>query len=187
MPTDLKQPKERSLFFSFQVDQKSINELTKEIIAINSDDDYLEKMYLCNDLIYNRSPIKIYIDSYGGNVYQCLGIMSIIDKSITPIYTIVTGCAISCGFLILISGHKRFAYKHSTIMYHQVSSGIDGKVTDMGEYLKEVERLQVKFEEFIIEKTNIKTKKLDKINRSKKDWYIEPKEALELNIINEIL
>jgi ATP-dependent protease ClpP protease subunit len=43
-------------------------------------------------------------------------------NSKTKIHTICTGVAMSAGFMILISGHKRFSYKHSTLLYHQASS-----------------------------------------------------------------
>ena len=68
---DSPEQKERVLFFNEQVDQKTIGELSKEIIAINELDDYLEKYYALQELIYKRKPIKIFIDSYGGYVYQC--------------------------------------------------------------------------------------------------------------------
>jgi ATP-dependent Clp protease protease subunit len=53
------------------------------------------------------SPIVIYIDSYGGSVYQCLGLISVMMNSKTKIHTI-TGVANECN-MILISGHKRFS------------------------------------------------------------------------------
>jgi len=185
---DLKAPKDRDLFFSFQVDQKTISDLSKEIVAINKDDDYLEQIYKASSFKYLRSPILVYIDSYGGNVYQCFGLISLIENSKTPVHTIVTGCAISCGFLILIAGHKRFAHKHSTMLYHQVSNGVQsGKFMDMAQDLKEVERLQRKIEDLVLEKTKIGKKALKKSLKQKTDWFIEPKAAKELGVIDEII
>ena len=124
-------PKVRNLFFSEQVTQETILTLSKEILEINENDSLLEKLYAIHDLNYKAKPIKILIDSYGGSVYQCRGLLSIMDCSITPIHTIVTGCAMSCGFMILINGHKRFAYEQSTALYHQVSSGACGTLKDL--------------------------------------------------------
>ena len=95
MSQNLPGPKDRILYMAKQVDQESINELTKSIIAINEDDRHLEKVYALQDIEYNAKPIKIYIDSYGGYVYQCFGLLSIMATSKTPIHTIVTGCAMS--------------------------------------------------------------------------------------------
>ena len=180
-------PKARSLFLSSQVDQKSCEEITKHIILINDHDEYLRKVHAVNNTVYNPEPIKVYIDSYGGVVYQILGLISVIEKSVTPVHTIVTGCAISCGFVLLVSGHKRFAYKHSTMMYHQVSATKGGKMLDLEESLEETKRIQQKIEDITLEKTKISKTKLHSFYNKKKDWYITAQEAIKLKVIDEIL
>ena len=94
-------PKVRNLYLPKQVDQASMNELTKSIIEINEDDEHLKKLYGVYGLIYDPKPIKIYIDSYGGKVYQCFGLIGVMENSLTPIHTVVTGAAMSCGFIIV--------------------------------------------------------------------------------------
>ena len=185
--TDIKLPKGRNLFFTKQVDQTSIGELTQKIIEINKDDEHLKKIYNVYGLTYNPEPIQIYIDSYGGSVYQCFGLLSVMERSQTPLHTIVTGCAMSAGFMILISGHKRFAHKLSTPLYHQVSSGAVGTVKEMEEKLEESKRLQRQLEDIVKEKTGITKKRLREIFDTKKDWYMTSEEALELNVVDEIL
>lgn len=124
-------PQNRKLFFSKQVDQESIEALSKKIIEINEDDEYLKKLYNIHDFLYTPKPIEIYIDSYGGLVYQIMGLISIVEKSKTPVHTICTGAAMSCGFMLLINGHKRFCYENGTPLYHQISSSFNGKTEDM--------------------------------------------------------
>ena len=114
MSTTLPKPKARNLYLPEQVNQESMNKLTKAIIEINENDIYLTSLYALHNIDLNPAPIKMYIDSYGGAVYQCFGLLGVMDKSKTPIHTIVTGAAMSCGFMILISGHKRFGYELST-------------------------------------------------------------------------
>lgn len=183
----LRLPKGRDLFFIKQVDQASIGELTKSIIEINQDDEQLKKLYSVYGLDYKPESIKIYIDSYGGAVYQCFGLLSVINRSRTPIHTIVTGCAMSCGFMILICGHKRFAHKLSTPLYHQVSTGANGTVKEIEDKLDEAKRLQAQLEDIVKDKTNITKKRLREIFESKKDWYMTSEEAEELGVIDEIL
>ena len=187
MAEQLPLPKKRDLFFTKQVDQSSIGELTQKIIEINQDDEHLKKIYNVYGLTYNPEPIQVYIDSYGGYVYQCFGLLSVMERSQTPIHTIVTGCAMSAGFMILISGHKRFAHKLSTPLYHQVSSGAAGTVKEMEEKLEESKRLQKQLEDIVKEKTDITKKRLREIFDTKKDWYMTSEEALELNVVDEIL
>lgn len=183
----LPQPKERNLFLAQQVNQDSINNISKAIIDIESNDEYLKKLFGLHDLVYTPKPIKLHIDSYGGHVYQCMGLLGIMKSSRTPVHTVVTGCAMSCGFLISVSGQKRFGYKNSTYLYHQVSSGVAGKAKDIEEEWIEVKRLQKMIEEITLENTSISKKKLKEVYDGKQDWFINSKEALELGVIDEIL
>jgi len=184
---NLPNPKDRNLFFSRQVNQSSINDLSTSIIEISEHDQYIKKIYEAHDLVYNPKPIKIYIDSYGGYVYQCLGLIGIIEACKTEIHTIVTGCAMSCGFLIGISGHKRFGYERSTYLYHQVAGGAFGKVKDIEEELVEILRLQEIVEDITLKNTSISRKMLEKAYKGKKDWYLDSKEAIKLGVIDEII
>ena len=187
MPPSLPLPKDRNLYLPEQVNQESMNKLTKSIVDINADDAHLKKLYAVHDLDYTPAPIKIYIDSYGGAVYQCFGLLGVMEKSETPIHTIVTGAAMSCGFMILICGHKRFGYSMSTPLYHQVSTGFWGTVKEMEEHLEETKRLQKKIEDITLQKTQISRKKLTDILKRKTDWYMSAEEALNLGVIDEIV
>ena len=73
----------RTIHFNKQVDQVTIGAVTEQILAINADDEALKKIYKLNDLKYKPEPIEIYIDSYGGYVYQILGLVSVMAKSYT--------------------------------------------------------------------------------------------------------
>ncbi len=187
MNKTIEAPMERNLFFTEQVDQSSISKLTQSIISINEHDLYLKKIYEIHNITYEPKPIKLIIDSYGGMVYQCFGLLSVMENSKTPIHTIVTGAAMSCGFMMLISGHKRFAHKLSTPLYHQVSSVAWGKLKDMEEDVDETKRLQALLEKITLEKTTIGSKKLKEVYEKKQDWYMSADEALKLGVVDEIL
>jgi ATP-dependent Clp protease protease subunit len=180
-------PKERQLHLAQQVDQASINAITKAILEINEDDEYIAKLSEVHGFTYSPKPIELYIDSYGGHVYQCLGLLGIIEKSAGPVHTIVTGCAMSAGFLIAISGHKRIAYDQATFMYHQVSAGAFGTLKEMEEEVIEVKRLQTIIEQHTLSKTKITDKDLEKCYEKKKDWYFTAKQALKHGVIDSIV
>ena len=86
------------------------------LYQIQEDDEKDEK-----EKDYNREPIKLYINSYGGSIYDMWGLIDVILNSKTPIYTYCTGYAMSAAFKIFLAGHKRYCYKHSIFMYHQMS------------------------------------------------------------------
>jgi len=183
----LRVPMERNIFFAQQVNQESIVEITKKIISINDDDDFLIKQADFLGFHYKPKPIKMYIDSYGGSIYQCLGLISIMENSKIPIHTICTGAAMSCGFMILISGHKRFAYNYSTPLYHQASSATGGTLKEIEDDVKETKRLQKIIEKITLEKTKISKEKLKEVYEKKIDWFLTAEEALKLKVIDEII
>jgi ATP-dependent protease ClpP protease subunit len=97
MGLQLTSPKERVLHLAQQVDQASINAITKSIIEINESDAHISKISEVHGFTYNPKHIELYIDSYGGYVYQCLGLVGIMRACKTEIHTIVTGCAM-CAY-----------------------------------------------------------------------------------------
>ncbi|MBT9159528.1 MAG: ATP-dependent Clp protease proteolytic subunit 1 [Dehalococcoidia bacterium] len=183
----LPNPIGRELFFTKDVDQDSIGTLAAAIIRIQNNDEYLEKIYSVHNLVYRPFPIRIYIDSYGGDAYACFGLLSVIESCTTPIHTIVTGSAMSAGFLIAIHGHQRFAYPKASLMYHVVSSGAMGTIADMEENLTEMRRLQDAIEEYTLEQTKITPAKLNEIYKSKQDWYLSADDALKFGCIDAII
>ena len=73
--------------------------------------------------IEKRAPIKIYIDSNGGDLDATFTMIDAISLSKTPVWTINIGCAYSGGFFTFIAGHKRFTYPHGTFLYHEGYTG----------------------------------------------------------------
>lgn len=180
-------PLDRNLYMYEAFSEKSCAQLNQKIIEINNHDRLLKKMYSFYDLDYKPKPIKLYIDSPGGFVYPAFGTISLVDLSITPVHTIVVGLAASAAFLLAIHGHKRFAYKHATLMYHQPSAGAFGMSKDMEEKVEEVARVRRIGEEMIIKETKIGIAKLKDNYEKKKDWYMSASEALKWGCIDEII
>jgi len=178
---------DRNIFFSGQVEQKTMKEVAEKIDNINKSDELNKQLAEVHGITYEPQPINLYIDSYGGTVYQCFSLLGHMENSKTPIHTIATGAAMSCGFMILIHGHKRFCFSEATPLYHQVSTGFWGKIEDMEIDLKETRRLQKRIEDMTLKKTKITKVKLKEIKDKKIDWFMNAKEALELGVVDEII
>ena len=116
--------------------------------------------------------------------------ISEINHSTLPIMTIVQGKAMSCGAILASFGQAgmRFAAPTSTIMIHDVSSGMFGKVTELKADVKEAERLNKKI--FTMMDKNCDKpdgffiKKLKEKDRA--DWYLTAKKAKKVNLINHL-
>ena len=153
----------------------SIKYLQKFIDDDNEDDE--------KEKDYKREPIHLYIQTYGGYIYDMWGLIDVILNSKTPIYTHCQGYAMSAGFLIFIAGNKRYMTKHSTLMCHQISSGSYGVAQKLIEDIEQIKLCKKEMEDYIVERCpKITRNKLQEINEKKLDWYIKVDEAIRLGI-----
>jgi ATP-dependent Clp protease protease subunit len=134
--------------------------------------------------IEDRVPIKLYIDSWGGEMVACYTIINAIELSQTPVWTINIGAAYSGGFFTFIAGHKRFAYPLASFLFHEGSTGTSGdagKFRNFADfYKKELDNLK----KVVLEYTDITEEDYEKhIND---DWWFTAEEALEYGICDEI-
>lgn len=154
----------------------------------------LEKIVLLDDKegkpIEERESITIRINSYGGYCYELWSIIGVVESLKQRGYIINTVCmgkAMSCGFILFCAGVNRKMYKCSTLMYHSVSSGAYGKVSELEDNLKETQRLNDMAKEYVVANTNITMEKLEEMDKFKMDWYMGSDEALSLGVATEIL
>ena len=90
--------------------------------------------------------IPIIIDSYGGQVYSLMSMISDIKHSKVTVATIIQGKAMSCGAVLFsfgADGH-RYMDPDATLMIHDVSSMGFGKVEEIKADAAETERLNQK-------------------------------------------
>lgn len=133
-----------------------------------------------------NDPINIVINSDGGDVYEALGMIDYIQSLDVKVNTICRGRAMSAAALLLCSGTGiRAASKNSTIMFHEISSGIYGKSSDMKANVQHTEKL----EEILINIITLNSKKDSSFWKDKilKDYYLSPEESLELGVIDSVL
>ena len=90
--------------------------------------------------------LPIVIDSYGGQVYSLMSMISDINHCTIPVATIVQGKAMSCGAILFSFGQEGMRYMDpdSTVMIHDVSSMEYGKVEEVKASAEETERLNQK-------------------------------------------
>lgn len=132
-----------------------------------------------------RIPIKICVDSNGGDLMSTLTAINAIENSITPVWTINLGRAFSGGFLIMLAGHKRFAYKYSTFLFHEGSTGgVSGDANKFQNYADHYKALRTLMKQIVLEKTKLTEEEY--LEKQKDDWWFMVPEALEKGIIDEI-
>lgn len=100
----------------------------KEFCKIeNKDDDDDDNI----KITFEYKPIKLYITSNGGYVYQVFSIIDTIKSLVVPVHTICRGFVASAGTLLSLAGEKRFITENSYMLIHELRAGTWGKYTHM--------------------------------------------------------
>ena len=131
--------------------------------------------------------ISVYIQSPGGVITSGLAIYDTMQLIRAPVSTICVGMTASMATVLLCAGAKgkRYALPHSTIHMHQAAGGAQGQASDLVIQAKEIMRLQDILKEILVKHTS---QPLDKITHDiDRDYYLNPEQAIEYGIIDEIL
>jgi len=134
--------------------------------------------------------IPVVIDSYGGQVYSLMAMISAIKNSEIPVATIVEGKAMSCGAILFSFGEEgyRFMDPNATVMIHDVSSMERGKVEEIKASAEETDRLNKTVYEMMALNCGKRKDHFLKIVHKKghADWYLDAEEAKKHNLANQI-
>ena len=134
--------------------------------------------------IDEREPIKIYINSDGGDLAAAFSIIDTIKMSKTPVWTINTGCAYSSGLEIFIVGHYRIAYSFSSFLFHEGYTGFGGDANKFKNYSHFYERLLEMSKQNILDHSNLTEEEYEKVKKD--DWWFLAQDAYNLGMCDVI-
>ena len=178
MASPKKSPKPTGRILSLgDIDGEAVNEIIEVIYEINEEDAKKTQ----------KEPIKLIINSFGGELYSGLALVDVIDNSQTPVHTICHGSAMSMALVVYAAGHKRLASKYATFMYHEASYGTEGKVMHHKQEIKETDRTDKICDEYLISKTKFTAKQLKDIKDKRAEWYFDVKTAVKYGLVDEII
>jgi ATP-dependent Clp protease protease subunit len=190
--------KDRIITLFNEVDESTISSSIEKIFQINQEDEEwiknVQNVMTASGAKFSPSKIdiemphiQILLSTYGGSVYDGLALYDAIKASKTKVDVIIGGKSMSMGTIIMLGSETRKAYRNTTFMIHEMTSGYLGKLADMENDLGESKRLQKILWDIITSETKITQKQLDDIYEKKKDWYLSAEEAFELGLITEII
>lgn len=134
--------------------------------------------------------LPVIIDSYGGQVYSLMSMISDIRHSRIPVATIVQGKAMSCGAILFSCGAEGMRYMDpdATVMIHDVSSMEYGKVEEIKASAEETERLNKKIYHIMAENCGQhKDYFLDIVHeKGHADWFLEADDCKKHNLANHL-
>jgi ATP-dependent Clp protease, protease subunit len=163
----------------------------ERVIYLNSDieESSLELFQKAMDELEKNSdiPIRIEISSYGGNVYDMLGMVDRIQSSPCHVITRGFGKIMSAATFILAAGDERIMGSNSWVMIHETSDWIRGSLSEMKNELKHIETLENQMNLLYerLSKGKTKAKTFEKL--CARDCYLTAEETLKLGLIDRIL
>lgn len=180
---EITQNNDRVFYLSSDVTNDSIGEICKQILSINE----IDRKGLDKFRTYPLEPIRLHVQSFGGSIYDMWSLIDVIESSNTPIITYCNGYCMSAAALIFLAGHFRCMYKHSRIMFHQLSSMTFGKMNDLVIHQSESEQLHKLMIKFIKKHTKLKKGFFKRYDGGKEDIFMDAKECLKYGVCDQIV
>jgi len=136
-------------------------------------------------------PIDFYISTPGGmasGMFAVYDMMRMIRKD-CEIHTYGFGRVMSAGVLLLAAGTKgkRKIGKNCRVMLHAVAGGNYGAIHNLENEREEIRWIQKQHTEALIKETKLTKRNLKKMLDKKVDVYLNPEQAIEYGIADEII
>lgn len=187
--------KNKEFGYSERIDLQLLDQRTyflTDEINIESVTECIKWIEYHNTVRKTAGVLTIYINSYGGDLYQAFGLIDTMNQSKHTIKTVAVGCAMSSAFLILAAGSPghRCAGPNTGFMSHQYSSLDDSnmKYHEIKNTVKEHDWCNQRMIEILSTATGIENhNKVRKLFLSESDTYYQAQELVELGVIDYII
>jgi ATP-dependent Clp protease protease subunit len=145
----------------------------------------IRQLLLLEDI--NDDPIRIFIDSPGGDADAGYAIFDMIRFIKPPVWTIGMGLVASAAAIIQLASPKeqRVGLPNSHYLIHQPLSGIRGVATDIEIHANELEKLREKINRLISDETGNPFEQVEK--DTDRDYWMSAAEAASYGLINRVI
>jgi ATP-dependent Clp protease protease subunit len=135
----------------------------------------------------NEEPIRVFIDSPGGDAdagYAIFDMMRFVKPQVT---TIGMGLVASAGAIIMLAAPKerRLGLPNSHYLIHQPLSGMRGVATEIEIHARELDRLRRRINKLIADETGQPLEKVEK--DTDRDYWMGAEEAQSYGLIARIV
>ncbi len=164
--------KTRSILLSGEIDKESAESVIKQMLILEGESD---------------EPIKIFINSPGGDVDAGYAIFDMARFITAPVTMIGMGLVASAAALVLLAVPKeqRIALPNSTYLIHQPMSGMKGVATDIEIHAQHLEKLREKLDKLIAQETG---KSLEEVRSdTERDHWLSADEAQSYGLVSRIV
>lgn len=133
----------------------------------------------------NKEPIYLLLDSPGGSVIAGAKVVSSIEASKRPVYTVCLTVCASMAAVIHSYGHKRLAMTRAILMYHNAYGGFQGEFPRIQSLFSTINRYVEKFEQNIVSRSKISKDTFANLRNS--ELWIDGEDALAKGLVDELV
>lgn len=163
----------RTILISDPVDHKLTAKVTAQLLYLDHQD--------------TTKPIRIFINSPGGSVYDGFAIYDLIRFIRPKVKIISAGLSASAATLIMLAADKenRLALPNARLMIHQPSMRFQGAAEDVRRTAEEVLKIKAKLNQMYADETG---QPLEKVQEdTDRDYWMSPDEAVKYGLISRIV
>lgn len=164
--------KTRQILLSGEVNKELAEKIVRQLLILEAESD---------------EPIRIFIDSPGGDADAGYAIFDMIRFINAPVYTIGMGLVASAAALILLAAPKerRIGLPNSRYLIHQPLSGMKGTATEIEIHAQEIEKLREKINRLIAEETG---KPFEQVCKdTDRDYWLNASESIEYGLLSRVV
>jgi len=145
----------------------------------------IRQLLLLEDI--SVDPIRVFIDSPGGDADAGYAIFDMIRFIKPQVWTIGMGLVASAAAIIQLASPKerRVGLPNSHYLIHQPLSGIRGVATDIEIHAKELEKLREKINRLISGETGNPVTQVEK--DTDRDYWMNAEEAVKYGLISRVI
>jgi len=165
--------KNRIVFLGTPITDQVANVIVAQLLFLSSEDP--------------ESPVQMYINSPGGQVYAGMAVYDTMQMIPNPIRTLAVGMTASFGTLLLTAGSKgqRYALPNATIHMHQPLGGASGQASDIEIQAREILRLKDRINQILSYHTGQSIETID--SDTNRDFYLDAKGAVEYGLVDHVM
>lgn len=167
----------RILFINQDIDECIIEDCVAYILKWNQEDKGLQAI--------DRTPIKIYLNSNGGDSIIAMQLVDVIKMSITPIKIIGMSLVASAAFHIFIAGHDRICFDNTIFLMHDGAVNIANSTSKARDTMKFIEELEERAKKHVLDKTSMDEEFYD--NHYDIEFFLYASKAKGLGIVDKII
>lgn len=164
----------RSIFISEGVNSDTARRVVSDLLILDS---------------MNSSPIKIYLNSPGGEVNSGFAIFDTIKFIKAPVYIISAGLCASIATVINVAVKKerRFSLPNSRFLIHQplIMGQIYGQASDLEIQAAQILKTREKINKLLAEQCGQPLERVEK--DTLRDYWMGPEEAVKYGLIGKVV